>query len=105
MTEDFILDRTYQARVIDVVLKALMTDLKDPATGAVVWRVGDIVHVMAMVSAMLLADTDIVTSPAKLEEYCVLHAQKLRSLIASAKLQSAANGPMFESVTVYGAMQ
>jgi hypothetical protein len=101
MSETFITQPDYQQRVTDILMTALMVELKDPVTGVAVWRTGEIIEAMRDFQAMLLAGSELAT-PTKIREYADDYAKVLRRKTMAFKEHFAKHGAPFPTYHIEG---
>jgi hypothetical protein len=102
VNKHFVKDKAYEARVADLVMQALMLGLKDPVTNVCVWRTGEIVDVFMNIQAMLLAQSPVAGTPAKLREYAEDYAKALRRRTKAYQDRAGVHGEPFPSYHVEG---
>ncbi|WP_174300704.1 hypothetical protein [Caulobacter sp. S45] len=103
-TQDYVRIPSYEQKVQDLIIHALLTGLKDEETSTAVLRVGEIVNVMLDLQAMMLADSGATATPTKTREFCSDFARRLQRKIAHAKKLYAAGHKPFQTVHIEGSV-
>jgi precorrin-2 methylase len=102
VNKHFILDKEYEKRAADVIMRALMEDMMDPETRQCLWKTGELTEVFLNLQAMLLADSQMSDTPTKLREFTDDYAKRLRRKVNEAKVAFVTVGKPFETLRIDG---
>lgn len=98
----FTMDPAYQEKVTDLIWEALLLGLREDGSDTAILRTGDLVHVFTQFTALIIAQSEAVSSPAKARVFCDDLAKRLRRSILAA--QAAGDGHLWDRITLPGEM-
>lgn len=97
----FTMDPAYQDKVTEILWEALFLGLRDEESGRSILRTGDLVHIFTQFTALIISQSDAVSSPAKVRVFCDDLSKRLRRSILEAQASGGGLG-WIERVTIPG---